>query len=148
MHNKDCLEKLQHVLGSLRAIHWNAWTSHWQASGPTFFSDHSMFEKIYTSVEENIDSLAEKMVSFYGEESVDAAKSMEIAYAMLQGCCKEKNPFKRALMMEQHLQICLEHAYEMLEETESMTLGMDNYLQGVGDQHERWIYFLEQRTKG
>jgi DNA-binding ferritin-like protein len=143
-----CEQKLQHVLASLRAVHWNAWTSHWQARGATFFSDHGMFEKIYTSVEEDIDGLAEKMVSFYGEQSVDAKPSMELAYGMLEMCSGEKDPFKRALMMEQHLQVCLEHAYEELEQSDNMTLGLDNFLQGVGDKHERWIYFLGQRTKG
>jgi len=145
MKDYGCLEKLQHVLAILRATHWNAWSSHWQAKGVAFFADHELFAKIYESIEDDIDKLAEKLVGFYGNQSVDAMPSMELTYGMLSMCASEKNPFKRALMLEEHLQMCLEQAYEELEDKEKMTLGMDDLLQSIGDQHESFMYFLKQR---
>ena len=63
---------LTQLLGILRAIHWSHWTSHWQARGNPSYSDHLLFERLYKNLEEEIDTLAEKIVSYYGAEAVAA----------------------------------------------------------------------------
>lgn len=51
------------LLGMLLAMRQNYHSSHWQVGGPNFYGDHQLFERLYGSVSDEIDTLAEKLVA-------------------------------------------------------------------------------------
>jgi len=53
---------LMDILATLHAMRVSYQHSHWTSKGPMFFSRHQLFAKLYNSVAEELDLLAEKMV--------------------------------------------------------------------------------------
>jgi len=134
------------VLAALRAIHWNAWDSHWQAKGANSYGDHLLFERIYTQTVPHIDGLAEKMVGSWGDASVDAiAPSTQ---KLLAEWAKTSDRVKRATEAEHELHRRIFAARKVLEQDNALTMGLDDFLMGVANDHETFIYLLQQRAKG
>ncbi len=134
---------LQQLFARLRALFFIHWTAHWQASGPQEYGDHQLFSRLYTAIDEEIDGLAEKMVARYGNEAVNLDHGillMAKAISSVQG-----KGVERCLAAEKAFQVWLKKAYEALEESDDMSLGMDNFLQGIADKHETHVYLLQQR---
>ena len=144
----DSLTILQVLLAMLRASHWSHWTSHWQVKGKSYYSDHELMERIYNSLVEEIDTLAEKIVSNYGSEAVETveqAKIMTNHLLPLMEAKAENDPIKRALIVEESLQMVLKKFYNMLKNLDCMSLGMDDFIMSIANAHETNLYLLRQR---
>ncbi|MBD3260150.1 MAG: hypothetical protein GF334_00465 [Candidatus Altiarchaeales archaeon] len=138
-------ELLQILLGAMRAMHWNYWTSHWQVSGSSFYGDHLMFSRMYEALVEEIDTLAEKMVGTFGPDSVENTSQMNWASSFLRSWSVYKCPYCRGLRSEKELQGLFKSFYEKLKEGNALSLGMDDYLMATASSHETNIYLLQQR---
>jgi DNA-binding ferritin-like protein len=131
----------------LRAVHWSHWTTHWQVRGDASYGDHLLFERIYKNLEEEIDGLAEKIVSYYGAEAVDAVANAEFTLRFLNRYATVENPYERGLAVEDYLQKSLKRVYETLKSSNEMTLGLDDYLMATANMHETHQYLLRQRLR-
>jgi len=138
-------ELLQILLGAMRAQHWNYWTSHWQISGENFYGDHLMFSRMYETLVEEIDSLAEKIVGSFGPDAVDASAQMNWASSFLRSWSVYKCPYCRGLRSEKELQGLFKSFYEKLKEGGALSLGLDDYIMATASAHETNIYLLQQR---
>lgn len=140
---------LTQLLAILRAAHWSHWTTHWQVRGTPQYGDHLLFERLYTGIAEEIDTLAEKCVAYFGPESVDALNSVVhsarviSAYYGMSGA----NPIERALVIETQIQNALALTYTRLKDSGEMSLGLDDYLMATANSHETNIYLLRQRLR-
>jgi DNA-binding ferritin-like protein len=142
------LAVLQMLLAVLRAAHFAHWTSHWQVKGQTFYSDHELMERIYTTLIEEIDTLAEKIVGTYGVEAVNAVEQAQLMANHLLPLAKANSinePLHRALLIEEGLQVIFKNSYDMLKEQGGLTLGMDDFLMSMANTHETNLYLLRQR---
>lgn len=54
-------EALTVLIERLRALKWLSWNAHWMASGPTSYSDHLLFERIYDAIDKQVDTVAENL---------------------------------------------------------------------------------------
>lgn len=142
----QCKAALQNLLGFLRAMHWNHWTSHWQVKGQPFYGDHLLFQRLYEGMEGEIDSTAEKIVGLFGSEAVGGHDSIDRAHNVLKRWCDVPDLYARALQSENELQMLLEQIRSLLQGKGHLSLGLDNFLQGLADTHETNIYLLQQRT--
>jgi DNA-binding ferritin-like protein len=144
--NKDLLLQL---LAIFRAIHWSHWTAHWQVKGTPSYGDHLMFQRLYEGMVDEIDSLGEKIVSYYGAESVASTANIAIAHDFLSAYDSRgvHDPYQRALQMELHLQRALSHVYETVKESGEMSLGLDDFLMGLANAHETAVFLLRQRLR-
>lgn len=135
------------ILALLRALSWNYLTSHWQVGGDSSYGDHLLFQRMYETTQEEIDTLAEKIVGTYGMAAVDARKQAEeMSHQLNQwdiGC-----PFERGLTAEKTFQVALQSGLSTLEEKGDLSLGMDNLLRTLADTHETHMYLLQQRQGG
>lgn len=140
---------LQQLLAILRAIHWSHWTAHWQVKGTPSYGDHLLFERLYGALAEEIDGLAEKLVAFYGVEAVSAEASIDITHQFIAAYDKGGvgDVYKRALMMELHLQNALKRVYEAVKGSGEMSLGLDDFIMAVANTHETHVYLLRQRLR-
>jgi len=141
---------LQFLLCSLRAAHWLHWTSHWQVKGKSFYGDHTLLDRIYNSLIEEIDSLAEKLVAEFGSESVDPAPQAQMMANKLIPIVEAKSmrdPILRALFVEESLQKIFKISYEVLKQRGFLSLGMDDYIMSIANAHETNLYLLRQRTE-
>ena len=144
----DNLAILQMLLAVLRGAHFAHWTSHWQVKGSNFYGDHELMERIYTSLIEEIDTLAEKIVGTYGVEAVNAVEQAQLMANHLLPLAEAhsmNDPIRRALLIEEGLQVIFKNTYDMLKEQGGLTLGMDDFIMSMANAHETNLYLLRQR---
>jgi DNA-binding ferritin-like protein len=140
---KNTTEILQEILALLRAQYFNYWTSHWQSQGANYYGNHLLFQRLYEAIQEEIDTLAEKIVGYFGNEHVDNKIIMEKAKKWTDQWDGEI--VQRALKSEQDLQDALKTAYDKLDKDKS--LGLDDFLAATASAHETNLYLLGQLDK-
>lgn len=137
-------------LGVLLALHRAAadihQTNHWQASGPLFYQDHLLFERLYSTVNGVIDGLAEKAVGLGSPALVSAPTQSQQIDALIEYFCSTRS---EPMLLSQHVEdtccALLHVSIENLKNTGMLTDGVDNLLQGLCDIHENLRYLLKQR---
>ena len=141
------MQHLKFLLATLRAAQMVHQTGHWRVGGKTYYGDHQLLERLYNSVGEEIDKLAEKMVEKYGEDSVDIHEQIDHMHTVIKGIAKISCNFRRAQAAEKMLQKLFKMSYDKLKETGELTLGMDDFLMASANNHETSCYLLGQRLK-
>lgn len=146
--DKDYLSlHLNEILACLRAQYLSYQTSHWQSAGPSAYQDHLLFERLYKSVEEQIDTLAEKLSGLTTSDEV----SLEIQGPKIQHYLSQwgkiKNHYERGLHSEKIFQHLLRDAVECLEQTGQLTLGLDDFIAATASEHETNMYLLQQSLR-
>jgi len=136
------------LLAMLRAIQWNHLTSHWQIGGDSSYGDHLLFERLYKKTVEETDGLAEKLVGTFGIAAVDAREQAKLMAFTLHNMGDIGCPFERGLHFEQTLQVNLKECIEAMENIGQLSLGMDDFLRTMANDHETHIYLLQQRQGG
>lgn len=139
------------LLVHLRWLGLVAQTHHWISSGDSFYGDHLMFDRIYSNIAEDIDTVAEKAVGMGTEHNVDI--NMHVAQlACLAGTYGSAqtipNPNKlasRTLIAEEAFMKCLDDCIARMDEEGTLTNGLENMLQGLRDRHEQNCYLLKRR---
>jgi len=150
-HKDVSLPTLQVLLAILRGAHWAHWTSHWQVKGQSHYGDHLLLERIYESLIEEIDTLAEKIVGTYGGMAVAPVEQAQLMANTLLPVAEaqaENDPIRRALVIEEALQVVFKNIYNALKEMNTLSLGMDDFLMSMANAHETNLYLLRQRTRG
>jgi DNA-binding ferritin-like protein len=136
------------LLAVLRTQSMSYQTSHWQSSGATYYSDHLLFQRLYESVGDQVDQLAEKIVGFLGADPVSLELQVPLMHQMSHQWAKESNPHRRGLLSEKSLQRCLKASYDAIKAASAMTLGLDDWLMAAASAHEENQYLLQQVIAG
>lgn len=140
------LDKLTHILSILRAAHWAHWTSHWQVQGEPFYGDHLMLSRMYEAIEEEIDTLAEKIVGEFGAQAVDPVEQMHLAMQVLTEH-ENADPVVRSLSIEDYIQAELDVTYRQLKQGNMLSLGLDDFIMSIANAHETHLYLLRQKLR-
>ncbi|MGM0945763.1 MAG: Dps family protein [Bacteroidota bacterium] len=86
--SKVLVEKLNTLLANYQIYYQNLRNFHWNVSGPNFFELHAKFEELYTTANESVDEVAERILtlggrplSSYGEyiENSSIVEAKEVA---------------------------------------------------------------------
>lgn len=134
------------LLGMLRACYHLHWTAHWQSQGPTSFSDHKLFEMLYTGLAPTIDALAEKIVCEFGADAVDPMVGQQFFGMCMDGLCDGKpNYVSRSLAAEQRLMQMT--AALLKDEEEQLSYGMEDLLNAMLNERETAVYLLKARMR-
>lgn len=146
------VSSLQELLSQLRAIQWHAWTSHWMARGPEFYSDHLLLQRIYESPEEGgvdinaqIDKLGERMVSAFGGASIPAGQIEHRAADLVeQAISRNQNDvFGAALDLEKQIQ---SQVARILKDLGASEVVWDNFLRTLADERSEVYYLIQRRS--
>lgn len=136
-------ELLKEVLAALRAQQWLYQTLHWQAKGENFYELHLLFERLYDSLDDQVDTLAEKIVGYYGSENVDRADAIARAQKWI-GTWSKEDPVEAAIEAEKQFQGLLRRAYDTMSKKNELSLGLDDFLMATASEHETALYLLGQ----
>jgi DNA-binding ferritin-like protein len=145
IRSKNSLELLKEVLAMLRALQWVEQTCHWQSKGQQSYQLHLLFQRLYENLDGEIDSLAEKLVGYYGNETVNSDDSINRS-AKWVASWKGDNIVKVALEAEKQLQAVLRRTYDTMKQKKELTLGLDDYLMALANSHETHLYLLGQQN--
>lgn len=139
---------LNEILSCLRAQSLSYQTSHWQSQGSEFYQQHLLFERLYNSVEKEIDDLAEKIVGYTGSTEVGLGIQTPRISDFLRDWDTYPDHVQRGLQSENTLQDLLYNAFNELTERGLASLGLEDWLAATASAHETNIYLLQQSAGG
>ncbi|MFA6049789.1 MAG: hypothetical protein WC761_01210 [Candidatus Paceibacterota bacterium] len=140
------------LLRSLQFLHQQ---NHWQSSGPVFYSDHLLFERLYGTVTGQVDKVAEKAVALGNSGLVNSKHSLTNMPRFLIALEDTSSGFgeppqtqmvKRSLLAEKSFVTAGEKLMKMLESKGLLTRGVEQLLGTILDEHEGLCYLLKQRV--
>jgi len=138
------VKHLAHLLAYMRAMYLSYQTSHWQTKGPTYYGNHLLFQRLYESVQGEIDALAEKLVGYVGPAGVELAGQSELVTVIARGFASVPDHHRRGLEAEAKFQNHVKSAYDAIKACGMMTLGLDDWLMATASAHETNAYLLQQ----
>jgi len=139
------LAALLNLWADLRASHHLYWTLHWQAKGPSFQGDHTLFEGLYQRKVEQIDSLAEIIAAHYGSDKLDPLKAWAMAAEKIQAAVQFASPVQIAEMVI----CCAEAANDAVMSGDECPYpaGLSNFVSDLSTKNIQDLYLLKQRFK-
>ncbi len=144
MTNEKGVLSLMSLHALMRAQYWMYQTSHWQAKGSSFYGDHLLFQRLYESMSEQVDTLAEKLVGIFGPEHVMMLESFKRTAFWVEAWSQIEDLHERGLQSEKDFQRVVRETYDAMEEEGSLTLGLDDFLAASASDHEANVYLLKQ----
>lgn len=137
-------EILVEVLSLMQAQYHNYFTNHWQAKGDNYYGNHLLFQRLYEGMVEEIDTLAEKIVAYFGGSSVDMSKVNKRSQFWIDRWNRKSDIVERSINSEKDLHNILDKTYNILKERKDMSLGLDDYIMATANAHETNLYLLQQ----
>jgi DNA-binding ferritin-like protein len=128
-------------------------SAHWISKGKSFYGDHLLFERIYGELVEEMDAYAEKVIALSSDEVVNPIEVLNIAAERLPKIIKfdgnhdGSDLANYAVNSEKYVLSELEALYDMLKKEDKMTMGLDDMLMTMHNNHEGHIYLIRQRIK-
>jgi DNA-binding ferritin-like protein len=130
------------TLNAISIIHRQ---NHWLTKGKTFYGDHLLFERIYDSALEDMDSAAEKFIGIFGDECLDYDMQTDLLNRVLQKYSNlEGSPQQMSLAIERDFIKFSDAIYKLFEEEDKMTMGLDDMLMSIVSNRETSVYLLQQ----
>ena len=135
-------------IASLKAMALIYQNNHWLTRGETFYGDHLLFERLYKSTLENLDSAAEKFVGLFGDSCLDYDLQVDLLHkALLKYKHLEGSPAQMSLAIEEDFLKFSKEAYDIFEEDDKLSLGLDDMICAISSQREESVYLLKQVLK-
>lgn len=138
------VKHLAHLLAYLRSMYLSYQTSHWQTKGPTYYGNHLLFQRLYESVQGEVDALAEKIVGYVGPAGVDLDGQADMIATLSREWSSIADHHRRGLEVEAGFQHHVKSAYDAIKACGMMTLGLDDWLMATANAHETNTYLLQQ----
>lgn len=132
----------------LRAIAFIHKQNHWITFGIAFYGNHLLFDRIYTTVTENLDSAVEKLITLFGDEVLNYDIQVELLNEILNKYNNlEGSPLEMSLNIEKDFLNFSKEIYDKLKEKNKLTLGLDDLLMSIANERETSIYLLNRALK-
>jgi DNA-binding ferritin-like protein len=132
----------------LYSVHQN---HHWVTKGDPFYGDHLLFQRLYGTTLEEIDSIAEKAIGLGCVDNVNLMLQQNQLCKLVQGygmtstIPQPTELAKRSYLAEMNFLKVAAHLVEHMKANGTLTRGLDNLLAGIEDKHEGHVYLLKQR---
>ena len=138
---------LTDILTVLRLQYLSYQNSHWMTKGTNFYGNHLLFQRLYESVESEVDTFGERIVGHVGPDALNLCMQVSTMHELCEAWCKESNLAQRGLDSEMFLQKLLKEKYDELKESGELTLGLDDLIMATASNHESNIYLLKQALR-
>ncbi len=138
-----CVETANIFVAMLRVAYDIHQTNHWLFKGPAGYGHHKLYQRIYESALEDLDSCAEKFIGALGDESVSYIVQKELTHKIGLKY-KDKSGLEQSLAVEKDMVNFIETAYQCFEDNGKLTQGIANMIGNVSDARETAIYLLQR----
>ena len=120
-------------------------SAHWTTKGLNFYGSHLLFERLYNSTLENLDTAAEKFIGIFGDECLNyEMQASLLSKITLKYKNYEGSPFDMAMAIEKDFLKFSKDAYDCFETEGNMTLGLDDMIMAIASDREEAVYLLQQ----
>ena len=134
------------TLNAISIIHRQ---NHWTTKGKTFYGDHLLFERIYKTSLEDLDSAAETLIGHFGDECLDYDLQADLLHRVLLTYKNlEGSPQQMSLAVERDFLKLGEQFYKLLEAEGKLTLGIGDVLPAIASSRDSAVYLLQQSLAG
>ena len=148
---KECLKE---YISTTRAVHLWFHGAHNVTRGTGFSGDHvNLYGQIYHEIQEDIDGLIEKAVGLTNDEGLACPASITIRageiladYPSPVGLSSLSIATCGCQLLEAYLKF-LKMIFETLEDSDDLSLGLNDYIMSHSNKYESFIYLLQQREK-
>jgi len=147
------VEPVQTYLAVMKALQIYYQHAHWISKGESFYGDHLLYSKLYESMAEQIDTLGEKIVGAFGDSAVSAKVIVNMMSEILDKTSDMSDDTlglelaTDALKLENLFLEQTRGLYSSMKEEGSLSLGWDDMLMSLANEHESNVYLIGQRTK-
>jgi len=142
--SESTVEVLQDLLSLLKAQDWNYQTTHWQVAGANYYGNHLLFQRLYEALGDEIDTLGEKIVAYFGADKVNSPDIIAKSQEWIDKWKGTSDFVKRAIVSEEDMQKMFKAAYDALDKRGDLSLGLDDFLMATANAHETNLYLLGQ----
>lgn len=115
----EITERLNQMLADTMTLRDLYKKSHWQASGPTFYQLHLLFDKHYAEQVELVDSIAERIQMLGGVSIAMAHDAAELTQIERAPRGRESAPVQISRLLDAH-QIIIRQARELAERADKL----------------------------
>lgn len=136
-------QSLGTIVSTLLACKWIHWESHWKSKGESYYGDHLLFQRIYEPIDDQIDGIVEKWMV---QGDVPEIEELVHRSHKIVSIAKSK-PGLPSLSVERALLKVISKAFDDLEGSGSLSLGLNDFLASLHSLHETSVYLLTQRSK-
>jgi len=154
---KNNLQLLSHLVWELRFLSMTSQIAHWRVFGPTSYSDHLLFGRIYEKLNDLLDPIAEHLTSvaqFEDERYVCPLQQARYVQQRTQELFPDleeslRAPDTMAAFIYEHLLVLAQGMRALSSEMRTsgyLTFGLEDLLAGTSSEIEQLIFFLERRT--
>ena len=126
-------------------------THHWISKSDPFYGDHLLFQRLYETVQDEIDMVAEKAIGLGSSSNVDLPlitnqiQRLVSNYGMTSTIPQGSELARRSYQVEMTFLKTVSRLVDDLKEMGVLTRGLDNMIAGIEDKHESHVYLLKQR---
>lgn len=139
-------DQLTELLIKLRLLSMYYQTAHWTVKGSLFYQDHLLFERLYSTVSEEIDGVAERAIGVTGDRSV--VNLPEILEKVLDASKKLRyEPRENVEFIQEALDLENDLISFLEDSAKGVSLGVNDLMASIASTHESNIYLLKQRLK-
>jgi DNA-binding ferritin-like protein len=123
----------------LRAQSWIYETAHWQVKGDDSYANHLLLERIYESLGDQIDGLAERIVGYIGTAPLDVRTTIDETKSYIDKWGKKKDLLARCLATEKEFQKACQEFVDT-----NPPLALEDFVGGLAGDHDPNVYLLQQ----
>jgi len=135
-------------IATLKAISLIHQQNHLVSKGKNFYGNHLLFERLYKSSQEDLDSAAEKFIGLFGDDCLNYDLQIELLTKVLS---KYKNlegsNVAMSIAIEKDFIKLSQEAYKLFRDVNQMSLGLDDLIMSISSNREEAIYLLQQILK-
>lgn len=145
---EKCIKMAALYIASLKAMALIHTHNHWTTKGNDFYGDHLLFERIYKSALEDLDSAAEKFVGLFGTECLNYDFQTTILNKVLSKYkILSKKHADMSLAIEKDFIKLSGDVYNCFDDEGKLSLGLDDLLMSIASNREASVYLLQQKLK-
>lgn len=146
MYHNEQYAELGVLLSCLRGLDVLHQSHHWQTLGPEFFADHQLFQRLYETVNAEIDELAEKAIGLGSIKLTNYFTQMHHVFLFLKLVNQHKPLVEESLRGEELFVALGGLIMEELKQQGIMSPGLEQTIGNFLDKHEGHLYLLKQRV--
>lgn len=143
---QKCNQVAAMYVATLRAISIIHQQNHWIAKGDAFYGKHLLFERIYDSSLEDLDTAAEKFIGVFDESCVNYKAQLLLLNKILEKY-SALSGVKQSLAIEKDFILFNKQARECFENENKLTLGLDDMIAAISSSRESAVYLLQQNNE-
>lgn len=137
---------LNTYLGMLRALSILHQTTHWTSNGVNFYQIHLLTNRLYNEILKHIDDTGEKITGLFGNNVITPTTHIQFVSDFIAKHQSE-NKVQSLLSAEKEFLEFSKTFYQMLYGKDKLSLGFDDLISSIANEHESFTYLLQNSIK-